>query len=1246
MNRNDTKNKDIKELMKLLLDDNTLSKNKIKIRRRIDKVISRDSYNTIKELEILFKEIDVDKYLFDSNVDMFIKEYIISVCFLDRNLIKLLKKDISEDLKKYIIDKKITIYNTTIIVEILKDSLIDDSLKDYLIRRRINSQNIIDIVLDDELNKGFRERIFSIKKDKLIRVLHCTSNKEIIDKLIFYCTSYDNVRFIEKYKANLLKNTSRNITSLFIRKAYNNKDVNRELLDKVLGDNKEKVWKVINNIKGKEAIDFFEVRFLPSEYAKIIINNNIDIINEYIDKLDIAKIMEILNNSSWINMEFKKVIFERRIDDVINLLNKYNLKVYLDYISYCYYNDELVRRTIDKKISIDKVMNIIDKNHYNSAVTDFITKYKREYVEEFLANIKWDDLINNRKVDDKNLSTITSFSVKAQSIIYRENRKYINNILDKYDDNTLKKYLNSHYKDYSGFILSIKESILKKYISDYEVKIAKIVMDCCNRSDVLNTVNNLEKFFNGINIDIEVFLQYGCYALKDHFIDNIVSIIDKDEIDNFNKVKDYLFKYYYYQDYSGANLIKNLNVIIENYNSYRKLLLSISNSNNVLSTNDKNNLCLLFDGKISGIPRDIYELEKLKRKQFNRYKMMILNSGTFIEELKDIFFNNIVSFKNDYFESIGDISSLMILQQNNSNNKEICLLIQEVITSMDVINKIRNINDREKLISIIISYIDREDTIINRILNDIVDIRSKIRRLYELDSRYNLTTLEAARKIPDIYNREYMELYDGEVFDFSDKDYVLYAHALSRREKMEDLVNGVSTGNSNFISFSPISYRGQKYYYNYRECILAYDKIPQDSFICSSLTNMGSNYAVKSNSAIVVDLCREQRGILETSSVKGNNAEALFYREGIKPCGIILVDGKRPSNKEIEYHNKYNLPFIITQKDEVAIDNPKKVFTSSNGEYIEEDRIKKLNEVGEYINNKLVINKENDIYTGREIAIFTDTHAMYEPTVAILEDIRSRDIKEIYSLGDNTSDGPCPMEVLDLLDRYSAKQIMGNSEYYLTLGSEPFSYFNSDRKNSLDWTNDKVKSCIKDLKLYKASREILVGDRKIALCHFGNDIRWDFDRHNTWTYQDNIKIGNAAEQFLFTNSSEYKKEIEDMIKKYGCDTPRVRGYLSSKMDPLFGGNIITEYDDVFEGHVHFELEDKINNTNIHTLRAVGMGELDDKKKDKAYYIILKEKKKGGFDIEKVLVPFNKSSLLSSIYASDMPMKKKVLEYLK
>ena len=52
-----------------------------------------------------------------------------------------------------------------------------------------------------------------------------------------------------------------------------------------------------------------------------------------------------------------------------------------------------------------------------------------------------------------------------------------------------------------------------------------------------------------------------------------------------------------------------------------------------------------------------------------------------------------------------------------------------------------------------------------------------------------------------------------------------------------------------------------------------------------------------------------------------------------------------------------------------------------------------------YISNNLVIRKENDIYTGRKVAIFTDTHAMYEPTIAILVDIRFRGISDIYSLG-------------------------------------------------------------------------------------------------------------------------------------------------------------------------------------------------------------------------------------------------------
>ena len=690
-----------------------------------------------------------------------------------------------------------------------------------------------------------------------------------------------------------------------------------------------------------------------------------------------------------------------------------------------------------------------------------------------------------------------------------------------------------------------------------------------------------------------------------------------------------------------------MNIIIKNYKLYKDLLLELCNKNVILSSIDKSNLNLLFNGKLYDIPLNLYELNELKKKQINIFREEILNENTSINRIKDIFFNSIISFNSMFFDNIGNISSLKILQKDNSNNKEIIYLTEEIITSMNIVNKLLTTNDRDELVKVIISYIDSEDTLLNRMINNIVVIKDKIRKLYELDSMYNLTTLESSRKIPGIYNKEYMELYGGEVFDFSDKNYVLYAHVLSYRENIDTLVNGYSNGNNNFISFSPISYRGQKYYYDHCDCILAYDSILNNSFICSSLSNMGSNYRmIKKNSAEVSDRYIDQRGILETSSVKEQNAETLLYREGLKPCGIILVGGKKPNNDEVMYHKKYNLPFIITQERGMAIDNPKRVFSSKEGNYVDESKIRELDSIKKYVDSKLVIKKENDIYTGREIAIFTDTHAMYEPTIAILEDIRFRCINEIYSLGDNTSLGPSPREVLDLMDKYNVNQIMGNSEYYLTLGGSPFNYWSEERERSLDWTNDRVQGYINDLKLYKPSLDLLLGDKKIALCHFGNDIRWDFVKHNTWIYQDNIGNGKSADQFMFTNSDEYNNEVEYMINKYGIDNPKVQGYLSSKNTPMFDGKLITSYDDVFQGHVHFELEDRLNNTNIHTLRGAGMGELDESKKSMAYYVILKEKKIGGYDIEKVYVPFNKNSLLSNIYSSDMPTKAKILSYLK
>lgn len=1255
MKINDIKKKDIKELMALLLDKNVSDSNKLIIHYFLHKKINSNYsyFENSRKLRSFFsnlkKDENIESYLLYNNMfPRYIKKYILKYGFDDDELQALLKKNISEDLKKYIIKKNFDYPRG--IIQILNDDMINDKLKNYCTMKNISSISILGTLLNDAANDKSREYILSRKKIKFLHTLFNTSNRELVNSLSFYYCKYDNVEFIEKYRPNLLKRTSRYITADYIRDVYYLSDKNEALVNTILEFNQPRINKVINNIRRRKAIKVLNVKKLPREYAQTIINNNYKYLNKYISRFSIDEVLEKLSIYGEENEIFKEFIVNSRLDDLIKMLNEYDFKKYFDYITSYYYNDSLIASTINNKVLDEDVISTLKKYEYNKDVVNIILKYKSSYIKSILTNIDWDNLLYNKNKNDKYVNILNSLSSNIQNKICKRNSVLIKEILNKYDKNILKEFLNSDGTSKNGFIVNIQNTILKMFgVSSEKINYCKTIAKYCISENMLDILKKLELFFDSIDMSIEMFFQYSSYDFCNNLIGDIIYIVNNNEINNFIKVKNYLFSNYFDNDFNNASLIINLNMIIKNYRIYNALMLDITDKNIKISNIDRINLNLLFNGKLSPekIPLNLYELNELKKNYFNKFRDKILNTYTDINTIKNIFFDSIIALDREVFDNVGNTSLLKILQKDNNDNKEMVYLIEEIITSMDFINKLVTTNDREELVGIVVSYIEGDNNLINRMINNIVVIKDKIRKLYELDSMYNLTTLEEARKIPNIYDEKYMTIYGGEVFDFSDKNYVLYAHVISSRESIEELVNGYSNGNNNFISFSPISYRGQKYYYDYCNGVLAYDTIPNNSFICSSLSNMGSNHSmITKNSAIVSERSREQRGILETSSVKVQNAETLLYREGLKPCGLILADGRKPTNDEIMYHNKYNLPFIITQKKETAIDNPKRVFTPKKGKYIDENKIKELDEVRKYIDSKLVIKKENDIYTGREVAIFTDTHAMYEPTIAILEDIRYRGINEIYSLGDNTSLGPNPREVLDLMDKYNVKQIMGNSEYYLTFGGSPFSYWNEEREKGLDWTNDKVQEYINDLKLYKPSCDLLLGGKKIALCHFGNDIRWDFNKHSTWMYQDNIGNGDSANQFLFTNSDEYNKEVEYMINKYGIDDPKVQGYLSSKNTPMFDGNLITSYDEVFQGHVHFALEDKLNDINIHTLRGAGMGELEENKKSMAYYIVLKEKKLGGYDIEKVYVPFNKNSLLSSIYSSDMPTKTKILSYLK
>ncbi len=293
-------------------------------------------------------------------------------------------------------------------------------------------------------------------------------------------------------------------------------------------------------------------------------------------------------------------------------------------------------------------------------------------------------------------------------------------------------------------------------------------------------------------------------------------------------------------------------------------------------------------------------------------------------------------------------------------------------------------------------------------------------------------------------------------------------------------------------------------------------------------------------------------------------------------------------------------------------------------------------------------------YTGREIAIFTDIHGLLEPLEATLNDIKKRGIKEIYSLGDNIGSGPNPKEVLILLKNNHVKTLSGNREDYIIFGEESFSYLNKEEIDSSNWTKNKIGESGKEIiEIYPHSYELNVGGNKVGLCHFPNDPRFDYNDSNrtTWSYQkhfDSTRTGErldneASNQFKYTNSEEQFIEMQAQINKYGKNSPRTRGIMSAIKEPLFNGKSIFNFDDIFFGHVHWELEDKTNKTNFHSLRGLAIAYRNDPI-DKAYYIILKEKKDNkGFDIEKVLVKYDREKMKESILKSTIE-DNKIIKY--
>ena len=730
------------------------------------------------------------------------------------------------------------------------------------------------------------------------------------------------------------------------------------------------------------------------------------------------------------------------------------------------------------------------------------------------------------------------------------------------------------------------EELIKKYEKKYNEYSDILTNYSGDRLKFLLNEETFNSFLEKIGFNKDTFIQYN-FGVDYDFLTDIIQISKNSEnLETFCSFINDMSKYY---DDNVFDKSKMLITLLKNYNRYPELCENIEKNNIDLSDVQFSQLSKLFKNKIEinniNISK-ISDLEKIDEILMDKFQKNYDNSHDISEKIDNLC-KIIFGYSNQEIEEMlqkyGNTARLKQLMFDNRYDEKIKSKIELYLGYTAAFEMLLNEKNIENL-DYLFENIKKNSDVIFEINSLFEDYQEEMRKLYAYETNENLTKKDY---IDDAYletmiDKEKSEKYGVNVYDYSNKNYILLAHVMSGSESVDQIVNGLSkNGDSiqNYICLSAISYIKQNYYYGGgKNIIFGYDTLPIENFIVSSPNNMGSNRAIKRNDISTPNIKTKQYGVRDTSNTNGNS-EYLCLREGLKPCCIILPNGREATDEEISIAKEYGLYFVKTQEKDVSLKSSPEEIKYKSKTTIEKE---KYDEMSSKISQlqKLMSKK-----SPRKIAIFTDSHGLYEPTLEALEDARKDGVTEIYSLGDNIGTGSNPGEVIDLLEEYNVKSLKGNHEIYALDGIDSMSgHLSSDamkeeaKKNS-DWTKSKLTSeQIEEIRKCPEELEIEIGGKKVLLCHHTKD-------YNTGK------------------------------EKYDTD----------------------KYDDVFQGHEHFES----GNKNIHTVRAVGMGYSSYDPKGIASYIELVEKPDGnGYDIIKRTVNYSLERSKREIDESDAPSEDK------
>lgn len=1166
--KNEDKSNQIDNVMSELFRYGVLEQEKEKLYHENKKEIN----NLLKESQYNYVSLFLNSYHRVPN--SILKKLLHSLS--DNQLFQIIFKSKSEELVR-----EAYFANREAFVRELKRKLEDEEF-DYLsiMSSSYPMEMVDDIILNLRDEQLFRAFIFHTSSKEIYRlkgdVIDNAFLKTIHDKDFFYTAI-----FLPIYYGN------DPIPEEFIKKAI--LLLNGEEAFKVLTDyrvNSKEVKEEIFSLK-RDEISCFVSDILKDKKVnsvRIFLGNSeklpSDFVDSIIQKLDFNQTLNLIFNYTDYNETADRIrnqLYFSRKQEIDSFLLKEVNSGNFDYSSFFDFRRELPNlmvQTFVSSLSLEQLFMIV--------LSDIRIKTKKDILKVHKEEIN----SKMREILGKDVDYHLLLSKKIPLNIFDFMLDYLNpqDVFFAIDDKLKKD------KEY------VKHIYAKMYHLDLQDKrVEKMFLMLPffrgNADDFIQSFQSVEDFVSYLGFSPQSFWQYSL-ANNPKYFSNIIMIIKNNDIENFKKVKEYFFQNIYSRCDEGNILIGNFLDLLENYTVYRDFCISVSLLKRDLTLEEKNKVLFLFQrkekemfkGKISSLEdcdkSYSFLKDKFRVKLFGEKKLDK-------EELKNIicqmlFNDDLFSLKQQLF-IYGDTEELRKLQFNDREYSELVEDIEFMMIYTSMIETIINLNDKKSLQQLAMRIFENIDIIFNSSFQS-QSFSKKMRDLYALESEMMLSKiLPGSFAYTKLLDRKKSLAYGVDTLDFSDKEYLLYAHVLGDSEEVDEVVQGVASGEKNFICLTPISYRNQVYYFEKTDQIIfGYDNVSSNHFIMSSPSNMNSNRngSIQKNSNEIHDFVRKQRGILETSGAKeGKNAEALCFREGLKPSYIILPGGRAPFDEEIKLAKEYNLKFAVTQKPNTRVEDPIKISSLELEDIM--DKRHQIEDLQELKNQLFQYQSRKKL---KKVAIFSDSHGLFEPTLAILSDAKKNGVDEIYSLGDNIGTGPNPREVLELLDKYQVKSVMGNHEMYITKGvdflkqhlEETFSYDEALRNST--WTKEQLSiDQIKKLKLYPLTREISLGNKKILLCHSSKDL----------------------------NSHRLV------------------------VDPK-------SYDTIFQGHVHF----RGKKDNIQTLRGAGIGMKDRSEKGKAYYIILSEQRDGNYKITERFVPYDNFNLESDINLSDLSLEDK------